>query len=160
MLNFGLSSNSIPIGTIVQHPSSDLKGYLLCNGASPSRLAYKKLFAVLGSIYGAPTSTNFKLPDFRGRFIRGAGGASAAIGIPQAGGAPEIHGSASSHNGSLSGKMNGAFASLSQGPSVPASMGAGFTYSFNFAASRANALYGAASEIRPVNHSLNFFIKY
>jgi microcystin-dependent protein len=59
-------------------------GYLRCNGATLNRTTYDILFNAINTIYGAGNgSTTFKIPDLRGRFIRGWGGASAAIGSPQ-----------------------------------------------------------------------------
>lgn len=73
------------IGTIVISPVVTPPGHTLeCNGAAISRSAYAKLFEVLGTTYGAGDGTNtFNLPDFRGRFLRGVGGNSAAIGVAQ-----------------------------------------------------------------------------
>ena len=49
-------------------------GWLLCNGAAISRTTYARLFAVIGTTYGAGDgSTTFNLPDFRDRFPVGAG---------------------------------------------------------------------------------------
>ena len=48
-------------------------GWLLCNGGVVSRAAYAKLFAVIGTAYGAGDgSTTFALPDMRGRVVLGA----------------------------------------------------------------------------------------
>ncbi len=47
-------------------------GYLLCNGAAVSRTTYAKLFAVIGTTYGAGDgSTTFNLPDLNERFLQG-----------------------------------------------------------------------------------------
>ena len=46
-------------------------GYLECNGAAVSRTTYAALFAVIGTQYGSTNSTNFKVPDLRGEFVRG-----------------------------------------------------------------------------------------
>ncbi|QEY24939.1 tail fiber protein [Neisseria animalis] len=46
-------------------------GWLKCNGAAVSRTTYAKLFAAIGTHYGAGNgSTTFNLPDLRGEFIR------------------------------------------------------------------------------------------
>lgn len=52
------------------------EGWLLCDGSLVSRTVYAALFAALGdgAIFGAGDgSTTFKLPDFRGRVLIGAG---------------------------------------------------------------------------------------
>lgn len=46
--------------------------YIELNGATLSRTAYSELFAVIGTKYGAGDGvTTFKVPDFRGEFLRG-----------------------------------------------------------------------------------------
>lgn len=62
----------IPAGTIIQSASkSTPQGYLKCNGASISRVSYKKLFKAIGTTFGNDDSNTFRLPDLRGRFVRG-----------------------------------------------------------------------------------------
>lgn len=47
-------------------------GWLKCNGAAISRTAYSKLFAAIGTAFGAGDGfTTFNLPDLRGEFVRG-----------------------------------------------------------------------------------------
>ena len=48
-------------------------GYLLCDGTAVSRSTYAALFAAIGTAHGTGNgSTTFNLPDYRGRFLRGA----------------------------------------------------------------------------------------
>lgn len=50
----------------------------ICNGEIISRETYSDLFAVIGTTYGGGDgSTNFAIPDFRGRFAVGAGQSTA-----------------------------------------------------------------------------------
>ena len=54
------TSNVIPIG------------FLKCNGSAVSRTTYARLFAKIGTTFGAGDgSTTFNVPDLRGLFIRG-----------------------------------------------------------------------------------------
>lgn len=46
-------------------------GWLLCQGQSLLRTQYPRLFAALGTTYGAADSTHFNLPDMRGRVAVG-----------------------------------------------------------------------------------------
>ncbi len=55
-------------------------GWLLCNGASLLRTQYPRLFAAIGTVYGAADSTHFSLPDLRGRSPLGVGTATGAAG--------------------------------------------------------------------------------
>ena len=66
--------NLTPTGTIIMHPSSTAPaGYLLCNGTSVATVGiYAKLFAVIGYTYGGAGAT-FNKPNFQGCFLRGAG---------------------------------------------------------------------------------------
>ena len=46
-------------------------GFLACNGAAVSRVAYAALYAAIGTVYGAGDGVNtFNLPDERGNFSR------------------------------------------------------------------------------------------
>jgi hypothetical protein len=52
-------------------------GYLYCNGQEVSETTYANLFDKIGTTYnahptlGAPSAGNFRLPDYRGYFLRG-----------------------------------------------------------------------------------------
>lgn len=68
----------IPVGSVVPIASvSAPSNFLLCDGSSVSRSTYSDLFDVLtdgastSPAFGFETSTNFNLPDLRGKFIRG-----------------------------------------------------------------------------------------
>ena len=48
-------------------------GWLVCDGAAVSRSRYSRLYQVIGDIHGRGDATStFNLPDYRGRFLRGA----------------------------------------------------------------------------------------
>ncbi len=54
--------------------SSAPVGWIKCNGAAVSRIAYAELFAAIGTEWGAGDGFNtFNVPDLRGEFIRGMG---------------------------------------------------------------------------------------
>jgi microcystin-dependent protein len=66
--------DTVPVGTVSWFTASTVPvGYLECNGSSVSRSVYSDLFAVIGTRYntGGEGTTNFRLPDLRGEFIRG-----------------------------------------------------------------------------------------
>ncbi|WP_332066067.1 tail fiber protein [Bartonella sp. CB189] len=46
-------------------------GWLLCNGATYERKDYPRLFQAIGDQWGKKSATTFKVPDFRGMFLRG-----------------------------------------------------------------------------------------
>ncbi len=60
-------------------PGSIPKGYLLCNGRSLSKTTYAKLYKAIRGTHGE-TSTTFRIPDLRERFIVGAGGNNPNVG--------------------------------------------------------------------------------
>ncbi|AJI53465.1 tail fiber protein [Francisella philomiragia] len=76
---------AIPVGTVLAFSSNTIpEGFLLCNGASISRVTYANLFNIIGGIHGSGDgSTTFNIPDLRGLFIRGVGGNSAGLGAFQ-----------------------------------------------------------------------------
>ncbi|MCU5775137.1 phage tail protein [Erwiniaceae bacterium BAC15a-03b] len=50
-------------------------GWLACNSDAVSRITYARLFARIGTLYGAGDGlTTFNLPDMRGEFVRGGDG--------------------------------------------------------------------------------------
>jgi hypothetical protein len=63
-----------PTGMIIMKITSTVPdGYLYCDGATISRTTYARLFAEIGTTYGAGNgTTTFNKPDFRACFIRGA----------------------------------------------------------------------------------------
>ena len=68
-----------PIGTVspfIGNSDSVPKNWLFCDGSYISIDAYPDLFRLVGSIYGEVLDGRFKLPDFRGRTLVGAGGSN------------------------------------------------------------------------------------
>lgn len=62
--------NGIPIGGIVEYPSSKAipDGWLECDGSAVSRKTYSELFAKIGTNYGkGDGSTTFNLPNKKGK---------------------------------------------------------------------------------------------
>lgn len=58
---------------MVAHNNVPSSGWLKCNGAVLSRASYELLFSAIGTIHntGGETSLQFRLPDYRGEFVRG-----------------------------------------------------------------------------------------
>lgn len=63
-------------------------GWVVCDGRALSRTAYAALFSAIGTVHGSTGSTDFKVPDFRGRAPFGADamGGTAANRLTNAGG--------------------------------------------------------------------------
>jgi microcystin-dependent protein len=68
---FKIVSAGVPVGTIIPYAGSEAPaGWLFCDGQEVSRTEYAKLFAVIGTTYGAGDgSTTFNLPNLKGRVL-------------------------------------------------------------------------------------------
>jgi microcystin-dependent protein len=84
-----LVGSVIPAGTIAPFAGGTVPaGWLLCDGSTVSRTTYSALFQVVSTLHGqGDGATTFHLPDYRGRFLRGADdmGTGAAGRDPNAG---------------------------------------------------------------------------
>lgn len=85
----GAASALLPSGVVLPFAGSSApSGWLLCDGSEISQTTYANLFAALsttyntqinpttGSAWAAPAGGNFRVPDYRGIFLRGVGTAS------------------------------------------------------------------------------------
>lgn len=78
-----------PVGSIFWFGAANPPaGFLKCDGAAVSRTDYAKLFAAIGTTFGAGDgSTTFALPNMRAAFVRGTGSqdgySSSGIGVKQ-----------------------------------------------------------------------------
>lgn len=159
-----------PVGSVIAYPVDSVPAHCLeCNGALISRTAYPELFAVLGTVYGAGDGgTTFAVPDFRDKFLRGAGGANgAAIGAAQGDAIRNIVGSFSLHGGNPSGagrgiiqETSGVFSGISpQDAFAITTAGTGAT-SYHTAEMDASSVVPTAAETRPVNYAVKYCIIY
>ena len=67
-----------PVGTVspfIGNTTLIPKNWLLCDGSYVSIDSYPELYRLIGSVYGEVIDGRFKLPDFRGRTLVGAGAA-------------------------------------------------------------------------------------
>lgn len=66
--------DTIPVGTIIAFANHTVipAKWLLCNGSLVSQVTYPELYAICGTIYGAISGGNFRLPELRQRVIFGA----------------------------------------------------------------------------------------
>lgn len=147
-LTTAASQRLVPIGSLMMSPLDTLDGYLLCNGQAVSRTTYAGLFAKIGVDFGIGDGiTTFNVPDYRGCFLRGLGGESAAnTHTKQPQGLPNISARMYAEQGATDNCM--------------ASGTGGSPEGVFWNASAWNSIYGAANEVRPVNFAVNYFIKY
>jgi len=151
------------------------EGWLICDGNTISRTTYPELFAAIGTLHGeGDGTTTFHLPDYRGRFLRGADDMGTVLGpagrdpggrtVAATGGATGVTvGSVQdsdnkSHNHRLRGSGSAQALSQSRGligggadEGVYRNSGLGQPFVENT---------GNASESRPQNANVNYIIKY
>jgi microcystin-dependent protein len=78
--------DGVPVGAIIIFPGellqqtqtltsamTDLRymPWMICDGSSLLKTEYPELYRVIGELYGKEGSDKFKLPDYRGYFLRG-----------------------------------------------------------------------------------------
>ncbi|WP_019219714.1 phage tail protein [Bartonella florencae] len=63
---------TFPCGFIATFAMQEVpNGWLLCDGTTYKRKDYPRLFRAIGDKWGKDSDTTFKVPDFRGMFLRG-----------------------------------------------------------------------------------------
>lgn len=102
--------------------------------------------------------------SYAGRFFRAEGGSAAAYGSVQAGGLPNLSGSVDAGRCFATNTANGYPLYLARGSTANDWSGSGSGNSntacvIGFDASKANALYGAATEVRPINSTIRVWKK-
>ena len=153
--------DTLPVGTSIMYMGNTVPdGYLAENGAAISRTTYAKLFAVIGTKYGAGNgSTTFNLPNKNnGSFAEGSNtaGTVKSAGLPNIWGVgkPVMHGS--------NGVWDGAFSTMTDGGGVSGISG-GTENCFSwliFDASKSNTIYGNSKTVQPKSVTVKFCIKY
>ena len=131
-------------------------GWLECNGATVSRTAYSKLFAYIGTTWGAGNgSTTFNLPNFQDYFRRGRTG-SVAVGTVEQDAMQPITGTFDATKQGSSSSATGAFSSTAIGAG-DSGYEANEYHRFTFDSSRKTR---TASETRPKNKRVLTCIRY
>lgn len=128
------------------------QGSLPCNGAAVSRTTYAKLFAAIGTVWGAGDgSTTFNLPNLAYRMLRGTDFSSVGVGVQQPEGLPNVSGYVSNINVNKTPASSGALQFIDQAGS--AGQNNDGTYrtigmvSLNLALS--NGIYGSSTGVQP-----------
>ena len=153
-------NGAVPVGTIIIWPaSSNPEGWtegkwLECNGQSISSANSPELYTVAGST----------VPDYRGFFLRGSGGASAALGVIQEDAGRNITGSFARRDdvGVFGGLVDLTGAFYGTGARSWRTRCTGGTYGnvyLNFDASRSWGSAHTANEFRPRNKSVRYLIR-
>lgn len=141
-----------PSGTMIAFAGKSVPdGWLLCNGALVSRTTYAKLFAAIGTVWGAGDgSTTFKLPDADGRVMQGVTDAS-NVGKYLQPTLPNITGNVGWDANALFNYATGAFRGIAKTGSYVVAGGASgdvpYKYA-DFSASRSSSLY-SGTKLQP-----------
>jgi len=160
-----------PAGTILPFAGDTAPaGWLLCNGASVNRTTYATLYAVVANRFGSADGSNFNVPDFRGRFLRGRDGnigrdpdRSSRTAMNPGGAVGDLVGSLQGYDTrSHSHGYNDIFHSEGGGTvTVPGNRGSGDTDDDNrgYDLARTSSNTGG-NETRPLNANVNYIIKF
>jgi len=156
------AGGSVPVGTVIHWPfSGNPEGWsegkwLECNGQSISSATYPELYAVAGS----------NVPDLRGLFLRGTGGAAAALGSTQEDAGRNITASIETRDDIAKSvgqfwKAAGAFTTSGGGGRGRLRCTEGYVAEskLSFDASRSWGSSHTASEFRPKNRSVRYLIR-
>lgn len=78
-LDTTLQAQFVPVGSVlITARATASTGFLMCDGAAVSRTTYAGLFAAIGVTHGIGDGvTTFRIPDYRGRFLRMVDGGAA-----------------------------------------------------------------------------------
>lgn len=132
-----------PVGSIIPYLGGEVPyGWLLANGASVLRTQYDKLFALIGTKFGAADEAHFNLPNLHHRFIEGTTTLS-EVGSYVEAGLPNIRGSWSyTHPVSINASADGAaFFQSSSDICMASKPEVNTPAQLSFNASRLSALY-------------------
>lgn len=137
-------------------------GWMICDGRQLSRTEYATLFAVIGTSFGSGDgATTFNVPDFRGRFLRGADGG--------AGRDPDRESRQAMNNGGATGDAVGTVQNYSVERHTHGFPGREFgggdpirtiTYGNQGASTTITMSEYGGSETRPMNAAVHWIVKY
>jgi hypothetical protein len=179
----GNASNGVPVGTVIAFAGTIDKaptGYLLCNGDEKEISKYEELSKVIGSKYGTASGGKFKLPNFQGVFLRGAGSQTVSISNKgsdpsanktavtiKANGIGEVQGDAIRNIDGTAGSKDNTYAYFSRTSGVFELEGnynhqtnGGGGSNRNGIRFNASLVVPTSNENRPVNYAVYYYIKY
>ena len=144
--------SACPVGSIIPYLGGDIPyGWLLANGASVLRTQYDKLFALIGTKFGAADEAHFNLPNLHHRFIEGTTTLS-EVGSYVKAGLPNNEGSFS-YLYTTKAEWTGVFKNLNSGADIgwttSGSVAPIYNVTLGYNASWSNSLYGASNTNQP-----------
>jgi hypothetical protein len=158
------TQSPIRAGTIQAYAgSSTPAGWLVCDGSAVNQADYPQLFAAIGttwntctnpltgSAYAAPSAGQFRIPDLRSAFLRGAGGGANAAGVTTSLGGYQADATAkngltaSASSSSVSGSINSS--THSHTSTWQYATGGGASYANNYIPPHNNSGSGAFGDV-------------
>ena len=148
-----------PIGGMMAWPTDSAPAnYLPCEGGYYSVTDYAALYAVIGTRYGAGTGT-FRLPDYRGYFLRGWSHASNVD--PDASARTNRgDGTTGDNVGTVQAGQNAAHTHTTAINASGLSTGGAYCWAPTGTASSLTSSSSGGNEARPINKSVLWIIKY
>lgn len=154
----------VPVGMMLPYMSNtvlSIDGYLFCDGSAVSRTEYSRLFAVIGTTYGAGDgSTTFNLPNTINRVMWGGNVAGQYIEA----GLPNITGSLltsfRSTSRATSDVGDGALLASRVGAAGESGGDNQSIWNIDLNASRSNPIYGNSDTVQPPSLTTRWYIKY
>ncbi len=144
-------SGGVPVGMVVAWPvdgnPADAASWLECNGQST--VGYPELAAVIGA----------HVPDLRGRFLRGFGGNSAALGVTQGDAMRNFTGTLKNVFFSGGGSVSGAFKFTDSSYISRFDLDSSGGRDYGPASVSFGADIPSANEIRPINTAVRYLIR-
>jgi microcystin-dependent protein len=162
----------VPTGSVMPFAGDTAPaGWKLCNGESLSQAAYPELYAVINKRFGYGDSaiTTFRVPDLRGRFIRGRNNGTSQVSVDDVlrGRDPDASSRIAMNTGGATGDAVGSlqYDEFREHTHTERSMYFGGTGTDNGGYNWVNSVYSLDSgatggnETRPVNAYMNYIIK-
>lgn len=159
----------VPPGTILMYGGSAgvpaPLGFIFAHGQYVSRATYAVLFSIYGGHYGTTDSSNFKVPDLRGQFVRGMDNnrgidPGRGLGTEQADAIRDIYGFAGAGAQNYGYQVDGASGAFHLGGAYYGEIGAGGGGGYRGIYFNSSRVVPTANENRPKNIAVNFIIKY
>lgn len=151
--------NPVPTGSVIPFAGeTPPEGFLLCNGQEVSRIAYARLFSVIGEKFGAGDGvTTFEVPNLVEKFIEGT---ESYVGQTVDAGLPNIKGNLDSILTDSGGNFSGAFYYNGK-PRTRGWEGNNYDEIRNvgFDASRSNSIFGKSNTVQPPAVKMLLIIK-
>lgn len=157
----GFLPDSLPVGFIVPFGgSSTMTGWLYCDGSAVSRTTYSKLYAAIGTNWGAGNgSTTFNIPNIADRVLQGASSTN-PLGTYKSAGLPNITGTIGRTRMAQDASGTGALYTTTAVAIGLTTSNSVNTPGIGFDASRSSSIYGNSTTVQPPAACVRFLIKY